>query len=66
VLEVGDSTFRSDADVARVLALPVLAVVPRMRTEGERRLQRRRMAALAATVFGLAGTAAVALWRLRS
>jgi hypothetical protein len=48
-----------------VLALPVLAVLPRMRTGAERRQHRRRILALSITVLAIAGSAAVALWRLR-
>ncbi len=44
LIEYRDSSFRTDDEVSRVLSLPVLAVVPIMRSDAERRrLSRRRM-----------------------
>ena len=66
LLEYRDSTFRSDDDIQRVLSLPVLAIVPEMRTKEERRKHRRRMiAAVCAAVVLFAPAAAFAIWRLR-
>ena len=42
-LELGDSSLKSEEDVARLLSLPVLALVPRMPSERERKALRRRM-----------------------
>ena len=45
LLEYGDTSFKTDEEVASILSLPVLAVVPSMRSEEERRaLFRRRLA----------------------
>ena len=42
LLEYRDTTFKADYDVASVLGLPVLAVVPVMRSDAERRAELRR------------------------
>lgn len=67
-LQYRDSTFRREEDVLRVLTLPVLALVPVMPSDRERRAERRRT--LAVDVAGIAvllGSAAVlALWRVQS
>jgi polysaccharide chain length determinant protein (PEP-CTERM system associated) len=45
LLEYRDSTFKTDEDLARVLGMPVLAVVPLMQSDVERRRAwRRRLA----------------------
>ena len=36
LVEVRDTSFKTDDDVVMVLGLPVLAVVPLMRSQGER------------------------------
>jgi len=65
-LEFRDSSFKREDDVVRTLSLPVLALVPIMASERDRR--RRRLRTLAANgVAGIAllGSAAVILmWRL--
>ena len=67
LLEYRDSSFRTDDDIVRTLALPVIAVVPVMRTKLERRLQRRRLLGGAAAGLVLVCVAAAAAWwRLRS
>jgi hypothetical protein len=44
LLEYRDSTLKTDDEVTRVLAVPVLAVVPLMQSDAERqRLFRRRI-----------------------
>jgi hypothetical protein len=44
LLEYKDSSFKTDAEVASVLSLPVLAVVPLMHSDAERRrLFKRRL-----------------------
>jgi capsular polysaccharide biosynthesis protein len=46
LLEYRDRTFRFDDEVARVLSLPVLAVVPIMLADADRRSQRNRRLAM--------------------
>jgi polysaccharide chain length determinant protein (PEP-CTERM system associated) len=66
--ELRDSSFKLEQDIQRTLDLPVLALVPVMTSDRERRAQRWR-----AIVFNLAGTIVlassvvfVAFWSLRS
>jgi uncharacterized protein involved in exopolysaccharide biosynthesis len=65
--EYRDVTLKQEADVVRILSLPVLALVPVMRSERERR--RHHLRALASNVTaGLALLGAVAVvvaWRLQ-
>jgi polysaccharide chain length determinant protein (PEP-CTERM system associated) len=42
LLEYRDQSFKTDDEIVSVLSLPVLAVVPRMRSETERRRELRR------------------------
>jgi len=66
LLEYRDSSFRTRDDIVTVLALPVLAVVPRMITAIERkRARRRRIMAYSASVALVLVATAVTLWRLR-
>lgn len=67
LLELGDSTLKSDDDVMVALALPVLSMVPQIVTRGEQRRARRRTGVIAAAwaVVFAAGVAWLAL-RLRS
>lgn len=58
LVEYRDSTFKTDSELANVLGLPVLAVVPLMRSDSERRTAFRR--SLAVNV-GLASTVLVCL-----
>jgi polysaccharide chain length determinant protein (PEP-CTERM system associated) len=64
LLEYQDTSFRSDVDVVSSLSLPVLAVVPVMLSEAERRDLRRRTILLSCVVATLllifVGGAAVA------
>ena len=67
LLEYRDTRLQSDHDVVISLALPVLAVIPRMITSGERQQIRRRK-----LLLGLAGSAATVLvvvavlaWRMQ-
>lgn len=64
-LELRDASFRSDADVLDVLALPVLASVPRIvgRVETERLARKQRLLS-AAGVIALA-VAGVVAWSLK-
>lgn len=64
-LELRDSSFRSDSDVLDVLALPVLASVPRIigNAEAEHLVRRRRMlSAVGVICLALAGLVA---WSLK-
>lgn len=58
LIEYRDSTFKADHEVAQVLELPVLAVVPVMRTDAERRAEFRKRLILN---LGLGSTVAVCL-----
>ena len=58
LMEYRDGTFRSDDELSRVLALPVLAVVPAMASMVERRRARARQLALN---VGLGSTVVVCL-----
>jgi succinoglycan biosynthesis transport protein ExoP len=58
VIEYRDNTFKTDAELAGVLALPVLAVVPLMQSDNERRAQFRRRLMLN---LGLGSAVAVCL-----
>jgi uncharacterized protein involved in exopolysaccharide biosynthesis len=56
LLEFRDASFHTPDDVVSVLALPVVAAIPIIRTQAERRqLQRRRFAASLATAVVLIG-----------
>jgi hypothetical protein len=64
-LEYRDSSFTREGDVARILELPVLALVPIMPTDRERRrVRNRRLAVDMAAVTVLVGSAAVLAWGL--
>ena len=54
LIELRDSSFRNDGEVLEVLALPVLASVPRVETSASRLVKRRRRVA-----FSLAGITSV-------
>ncbi len=65
LLEVRDTTYRTEADVLDVLRLPVLAVVPRVMTAAEQgRLKRRRMMQSWAAV-SVVVVAGYVFWALR-
>jgi polysaccharide chain length determinant protein (PEP-CTERM system associated) len=66
LLEFRDSSFKREEEVVRVLTLPVLAVVPLMASDQERRSRwRRKLALNLAGVAVLVGCAAVLVyWRL--
>jgi polysaccharide chain length determinant protein (PEP-CTERM system associated) len=66
LLEYRDTTLKTDDDIVVSLALPVLAVIPAMMTQAERRRAKRKrllLAASASFVFVLAA-GAVAAWRM--
>ena len=69
LLEYRDSSFKSEADVVRVLSLPVLAMVPMMVSDKERAVDRRRrivVASVVGVVIVVASAAALAIWGLQS
>jgi polysaccharide chain length determinant protein (PEP-CTERM system associated) len=64
--EYRDTSLRTDDDVLAALALPVLALVPVMKTAAERRRAKRRRLIWSATgALTLVVSAAAALWTLR-
>jgi len=67
VLEYRDSTFKREEEVVRVLALPVLAIVPVMISDRQRGATQRRTLLIRFAVCGVlvAGVAAVVLWTLK-
>jgi uncharacterized protein involved in exopolysaccharide biosynthesis len=65
LLEFRDKSFKTDEEVTSLLALPVLAVVPRMASEAERRTTRRRRVFVNLTLGGaVAGCLAVLAYTL--
>jgi polysaccharide chain length determinant protein (PEP-CTERM system associated) len=68
VLELRDSSFRSEDEVMAALSLPVLALIPTMSSPREQRerLWRRRWTDLAGTTLLLLAVVVVVIWRLRA
>jgi uncharacterized protein involved in exopolysaccharide biosynthesis len=66
--EYRDSSFKTDEDVHRLVAVPVLAVVPLLASELERNASRRRRMLLdvAGTAMTLLVVAALVFWRWQS
>ena len=66
--ELRDSSFKLEQDVLRTLDLPVLALVPVMASEDERRVQRLRTKVLniAGSAMVIASVAFVVAWSLHS
>jgi hypothetical protein len=67
LLEYRDSSFRSADEVQKALSLPVLASIPTMASENERRTTRLRRWALDAggVMLLLVAGAVIAAWRLQ-
>jgi polysaccharide chain length determinant protein (PEP-CTERM system associated) len=67
VLEFRDSSLRNEEDVLRTLALPVLALVPFMASDRQRRARRRRTVVVnfTAAMALLGSMAVIVLWRMR-
>jgi capsular polysaccharide biosynthesis protein len=64
LIEYRDTAVRSEEDVVSAIALPVLALVPKMMSERDRVRQRRqRMVAVCATTAVVLLCAAVFVWR---
>jgi protein tyrosine kinase modulator len=68
LLEYRDSSFKTDEDVLRVISVPVLAVVPLLASDRERKSWRRRklMVDFAGAAVVLLVVAALVFWRLQS
>lgn len=63
-MEYRDKSFRTDDEIVSVLSLPVLAIVPAMATQAEKRKTRRRkVRVLIASAATVAIAAAVLIWR---
>ncbi len=65
VFELRDSTFRTEADVLDVLALPVLAVVPLVQDAADLRRIRNRQLILASCAVVAAVSSGYVFWALR-
>ena len=65
-LELRDSSFATEDDLSRLISIPVLAVVPLMMSDAERRVQRRRKVGLIVAGVVLASIAAIVVWQLPS
>jgi polysaccharide chain length determinant protein (PEP-CTERM system associated) len=66
LLEYRDSSFKCEDDVIRLLDMPVLAVVPLMMSDPERRTRKWRVVLIGAAVILLVGSgAALVVWRLQ-
>ena len=68
LLEYRDSSFRGEEEVLKALSLPVLALIPVMSSDRERRAARRRGWAIdvAGTAVLLAAGVVLVVWRLHS
>jgi len=65
LLEIRDASFRSDADVLEVLALPVLASVPLIQTAEDRKSRQQRSLALSVAGIACAALASYLTWTLK-
>jgi polysaccharide chain length determinant protein (PEP-CTERM system associated) len=65
LLELRDMTFRTDADIVSVLALPVLALVPAIISDAERRATRRMQFIVAVTTIVVIAAGSGLAWKLR-
>jgi len=66
LLEYRDTSLRTEADVLAALSLPVLALVPTMRTQIERYKRRRRQWVLATSGAAVLVLCAAALaWKFK-
>jgi polysaccharide chain length determinant protein (PEP-CTERM system associated) len=65
ILELRDTSLRTEDEVVRLFALPVIALVPMMRTAADQRRARRKIAlAVGATTVMFGAAAAAAAWKL--
>jgi hypothetical protein len=66
LLEYRDTSLKTDDDVVMSLALPVLALIPMMRSEAERRRLRRRKILLSmASAATLSVAGLLVVWKLK-
>jgi hypothetical protein len=68
LLEYRDSSFKSEEEIVRILNLPVLALVPVLIQEQERKALRRKTLvglSLAVLVVIASSAAALAIWRMQ-
>jgi polysaccharide chain length determinant protein (PEP-CTERM system associated) len=67
LLEYRDSSFKNEEEVKQLLQLPVLALIPMMASERERRTKRRRLKllSLGAAVVVVSSAVAILLWRIQ-
>jgi len=68
VWELRDSSFRNEDEVMATLSLPVLALIPAMASDRERRgeVWRRRWTDVAGMALLIAAAAVVVIWKLRA
>ena len=65
MLEFRDTSLRTEDEIVRLFALPVIALIPVMRTAADQRRARRRIVlAFAAATFVFATAAAATAWKL--
>jgi capsular polysaccharide biosynthesis protein len=67
LLEYRDTTFKSEQEIRQLLQLPVLALIPMMASDRERRARRRRLMLLSvgAAVLVLSSAVAFVLWKVQ-
>jgi polysaccharide chain length determinant protein (PEP-CTERM system associated) len=67
LLEYRDTSFKTEEDVKQLLQLPVLALIPMMASERERRNRKRRLKllSLGAAVVVLSSAVVLVLWKLQ-
>jgi polysaccharide chain length determinant protein (PEP-CTERM system associated) len=67
IVELRDTSLKREEDIAHVLSLPVLALVPAMASESERKTQRRRtlLTELAVMTLLVGAVGVAAIWGLR-
>lgn len=67
LLEYRDSSFKCEEDIKQLLQLPVLALIPMMASERERRTHKRRimLITLGAAVVVISSAVALVLWKFQ-
>ncbi len=65
LLEFRDQSFHSESDVLEVLSMPVLATVPKIRSEAEKSRARRRMIGLSVAGVAYLVVAGYVTWTLK-
>jgi polysaccharide chain length determinant protein (PEP-CTERM system associated) len=64
LMEVRDTTFRTDRDIVEVLALPVVAVVPAIESDADKRRKRRRQILMSSSAVAASVVAGLVFWSL--